>query len=270
MRLALVAVFATSLFATSRFAASAAAQDLPTTHDHGITITPDHLTTAIQETQDFWGPVRKHLLSGDCTLGDASPRTEAVAFLKSVHDGLQHRLFERTEADAQDLVLFLSHRLRSFEVYRRLRATLNDDVLTLAVVETLQKDLRDIHELPAAERDAHRTALGEKLVALVKTRGAADDKVTAAKQLVDVQLAVLKQVAATDAGKMLIDFEAKAKKLDPSVGRLLLEISTAADWVLIVREQGREIGRADFLAACAAIHELRAKQTAEISGAVKR
>ena len=266
MRLALVAVLGLFLFA----AASTQAQDLPTTHDHGITITPDHLTTAIQETQDFWGPVRKHLLSTECTIGDASPRAEAVAFLKSVHDGLHHRLFEQTEADALDLITFLGHRLRSFEVYRRLRATLADDVTTLAVIETLQRDLRDINQLPAAERSAHRTVLSDKLVGIVQSRGAADEKVAAAKQVIDLQLAVLEQIASTEAGKMMIDYEAKAKQLDPSVGRLLLEISTAADWVLITREAGREIGRADFLTACASLHELRAKQTAALPGTTAR
>jgi hypothetical protein len=265
MRLALVAVLGTSLFA-----ASAVAQDLPTTHDHGITITPDHLTNAIQESQDFWGPVRKHLLGADCTLGDPSPRTEAVTFLKSVHDGLQHRLFEQTEADADDLIVFLGHRLRSFEVYRRLRTTLNDDVLTLAVLETLRKDLREINQLPEVERAAPRAALSDKLVALVKSRGAADHTVASAKQLVDIQLAVLQSVASTEAGKMMIDFESKAKKLDTSISRLLLEISTAADWVLIVREEGREIGRTDFVTACAVLRELRTKQTAQLPGATTR
>lgn len=265
MRLALVAVLGSFLFA-----ASTQAQDLPTTHDHGITITPDHLTTAIQETQDFWGPVRKHLLSTDCTIGDASPRAEAVAFLKSVHDGLHHRLFEQTEADALDLITFLGHRLRSFEVYRRLRTTLADDVATVAVVETLQREMRDINQLPAADRPARRTALADKLVVIVKSRGTADEKVTAAKQIIDLQLTVLEQIAATDAGKMMIEFEGKAKQLDPTVGRLLLEISTAADWVLITREEGREIGRADFLTACTTLHELRAKQTAALPGTTAR
>lgn len=265
MRLALVAVLGSLLFS-----ASTQAQDLPTTHDHGITVTPDHLTIAIQETQDFWGPVRKHLLSTECTLGDASPRTEAVAFLKSVHDGLHHRLFDQTEADALDLITFLGHRLRSFEVYRRIRTTLADDVVTLAIVETLQKDLREIHQLPAVERPAHRIALNDKLVAIVKARGATEEKVVAAKQLIDLQLAVLDQIAATGAGQMMIDYEGKAKHLDPAVGRLLLEISTAADWVLITREAGREIGRADFLAACTSLHELRAKQTALLPGTTIR
>lgn len=264
MRLALLALVSFLL------AASANAQDLPTTNDHGITITPDHLTSAIQETQDFWGPVRKHLLSTDCTLGDPSPRAEAVAYLKTVHDGLHHRLFERTEADALDLITFLGHRLRSFEVYRRLRHALNDDAATLAVLETSQRELRTINVLPAAERPARLTALNDKLVQIVKNRGASEEKLVKAMQLIDLQLKIAEQVAATEAGKMLNDFEAKAEQLDPAVGLLLLEISTAADWVLIVREEGREIGRADFLQACVMLAELRTKITAAAAAATIR
>jgi hypothetical protein len=265
MRLALVAVLGSFLFA-----AATSAQDLPTTHDHGITITPDHLTSAIQETQDFWGPVRKHLLSTDCKLGDPSPRAEAVAFLKTVHDGLHHRLFERTEADALDLITFLGHRLRSFEVYRRLRHAVNDDATTLAVFETQQRELRDINLLPAAERPARISALNDQLVTLVQSRGIADEKLVQAKQIIGLQLKIADQIAATDAGKMLAEFEGKAKNLDPAVGLVLLEISTAADWVLIVRAEGSQIGRADFLQACLTLAELRTKLTAAAAAATIR
>lgn len=257
MRLALVGVVSGLLFC-----GAAGAQDLPTTHDHGITITPDHLADAIQETQDFWGPVRKHLLGAECTLGETGPRTEAVAFLKSVHDGLHERLFEKTEADAMDLITFLGHRLRMFEVYRRIRTTLADDPLTLSLVQGFQQELRGIQQLPEAERSARLQALVARLTTDMESRGVTGERLVAAGRLWTLQARVIEQIASTGAGKMMIDFENRAAHLDPQVGEVLLAISTASDWVLVVREQGKPIGCAEFLNAINEVQSLQAKQTA--------
>lgn len=257
MRLAYVGVVSGLLFC-----GAAGAQDLPTTHDHGITITPDHLADAIQETQDYWTPVRKHLLGGECKLGEAGPRTEAVAYLKSVHDGLHERLFEKTEQDAMDLITFLGHRLRMFEVYRRIRTTLADDALTLSLMQAFQHELRDIQRLPAAERDAKLQDLVGRVAAEMERHGVTGEKLVATRDLWTLQTKVIEQIAATDAGKMMITFEAEATKLNPQVGELLLYISTASDWVLVVREQGRPIGCEDFLKAVGEVQSMHAKQTA--------
>jgi hypothetical protein len=265
MRLPLVAVVSCFLFA-----ASARAQDLPTTHDHGITITPDHLTAAIQESQDFWGPVRKYLAAADCTLGDASPRAEATAFLKQIHDGLHGRLFGDSEADAMDLVLFLGHRLRGYEVYRRLHVTLADEAAMLAVLETSQRVFREINRAPAEEQPAQRTELAEKLVAELRTRGTPAEKLAEAEKLVKTLIEVNRQMSSTGAGQMLVGFEAKAKQLDQQVAALLREITIAADWVQIVRTEGVEIGRADFVKAVADLKHLRGNQTAAAEGATTR
>jgi len=252
------------------FAGVAGAQDLPTTHDHGITITPDHLADAIQETQDYWGPVRKHLLGTECKLGEVTPRTEAVAFLKSVHDGLHERLFEKTEQDAMDLITFLGHRLRMFEVYRRIRTTLGDDALTLELIGTFQRDLRQINMQPEAERPAQIQALVARLTTDMESHGVTGEKLVAAGQLWSLQIRVIEQISATEAGKMLNDFEVQASKLDQQVGELLLAISTASDWVLVVREQGRPIGCEDFLRALSDVNGLHAKQTANGKTTVTR
>jgi hypothetical protein len=243
-------------------AGTARSQDLPTTHDHGITITPDHLAAAIQESQDFWGPVRKHLLSEECTLGEPELRKEAVAFLKSIHDGLHNRLFQQTEAEAMDLVRYLGHRLRMFEVYRRLRTEIGDDAALYALIEQWEKEYRDIHELPVAERSAKVEALLASMPTAMRQHSISDAKIAAAQPLWKMQSEVLALMAATDAGRMMHDFEKQAKHLSPQVGGTLLSISTAADWVLIVREPEQSIGRLDFLKSFAVLAELRAKRTA--------
>jgi len=246
------------------------AQDLPTTHDHGITITPDHLTGAIQETSDFWGPVRKHLLSTECSLGDVETRTAALTYLKQVHDGLHDRLFQQTEVEAMDLIHFLGHRLRSFEVYRRLRATLADDALMLTLMETYQKDLRAVNQLPVSERAAKLQAMHAKLVTAMQSNGIAGEKLAAASQLWDVQTQISRQIAETGAGKMTIEFEGRATQLDTHVGGMLLHITTAADWVLVIRTEGEEIGRNHFLKASSDLEVLHSKQTAAATGNVTR
>jgi hypothetical protein len=259
-----------SLVGVLAFGSTARSQDLPTTNDHGITITPDHLTGAIQESQDFWGPVRKHLVSDACDVASADLRTAAVDFLKKVHDGLHNRLFERTEADALDLITYLGHRLRRFEVYRRLRSIIGDDAVMVVLMQNWEKEFRNIDVLPEAEKAAGVEALLTSMHDAMKKAGTADDKITAADALWKTQGAVFQQMAATGAGKMMIEFEAEAGKLDPAVIALLLDISNTADWVLIVREEGREIGREDFLKAWEQWQKHCDKQTADSKTTVNR
>lgn len=248
----------------------AQAQDLPTTHDFGITITPDDLTTSIQETQDFWGPVRKHLLSADCTLATIELRTEAAAFLKSLHDAMHDQLFGKGEPEAHDLIQYLGHRMRMFEVYRRLRTAVGDDAALVALIGTWQYELRNVHKLPAAERAAPLAALPLRMVEEMKSRGLDEQRTAEAAKLWALQADVDAKMAGTLAGAIMIDFENKAAGLDVKVAETLRHISEAADWVLIIRETGREIGRADFLAANAYLTECRGKQAAAVGGAIAR
>lgn len=242
---------------------TAAAQDLPTTHDNGITITPDILAESIQESQDFWGPVRKYLASEDCTVGDPQHRAEAVAFLKGVHDELHHRLFQQTEVEAMDLIKFLGHRIRMFEVYRRLRADIADDVALFGLIEHWEKSLRDdVHSLPAAEHPSKIEQLVVSMDEIGRKHGLTDSKIAAAAKHWKMQGQVVQQIASTGAGQFMIETSQKGKKLDLRVGEILLHISTAADWVLIVREPAQPIGRLDFLKSYASLAEIRSKLTA--------
>lgn len=249
---------------------TASAQDLPTTHDCGITITPDDLTSSIQETQDFWGPVRKHLLSQECEVGQAGPRTEAAVYLKSVHDALHDRLFGQGEEEAKDLIHYLGHRLRMFETLRRLRVAVADDAVLYALIQKWHDDLWNIHKLPEAEQVGKVDALARHMTDEMKARGLDEARVAeAAKQW--AQLATIdEKMAATAAGRMMIHFENKAADLNPQVSETLRQISEASDWVLITRETGREIGRADFLKAHSYLNECRTKQAAAVGTGVNR
>ncbi|MGC3966173.1 MAG: hypothetical protein QM775_02010 [Pirellulales bacterium] len=239
---------------------AAQAQDLPTTHDHGITIGPDQLIAGIQESTDFWGPVRVYLQSAECTYGAPADREAAVVFLKRVHDGLHKRLFESTEADAMDLVDYLAHRLRMFEVYRSIRTTVADDALTAGLIQEWEAEFRKIHTVPAADRAPQIKELLARIEGRMKGTALETEKLAAAQKLWVAQADVVEKMAATGAGTMMIDFEkAGTVELTIPVGQILLDISGAADWVLITREPAAAIGRDQFVKAYGELAELRVK-----------
>jgi hypothetical protein len=241
-------------------ASGAQAQDLPTTHDHGITVSPDHLTSAIQDSQDFWGPVRKYLVSAECSIDESARRAEAVAFLKRIHDGLHERLFNGTEAEAVDLINYLTHRVRMFEVYRKLRATTADDALLVGLIRDWEAEYRSIHKLPLDQQSVKAEALVAETIRKMQAAQLDETKVAEAGKLWKIQAAVVEQMCATEAGKMMVHFETtEGDKLSREVGSLLLTISSAADWVLITREVPSTIGRESFVKAFAELQHLRVK-----------
>ncbi|MCE9605808.1 MAG: hypothetical protein K8U03_13010 [Planctomycetia bacterium] len=247
------------------------AQDLPTTHDHGITISPDHLTGAIQDSQDFWGPVRKYLVSEECSIDEAARRAEAVAFLKRVHDGLHERLFNGTETEAVDLVDYLGHRLRMFEVYRKLRTTVGDDALLVGLIRDWEAEFRSIHKLPLAEQAAKADQLVIEMTRKMQLGKLDEAKIVEASKLWKIQASVVEKMSATHAGKMMIHFETtEGDKLAVEVGALLLTISSAADWVLITREVETSIGRDAFVKAYAELQNLRGKYETALKPAQNR
>jgi len=236
------------------------AQDLPTTHDHGITISPDHLTGAIQDSQDFWGPVRKYLVSAECSIHDQAKREEAVVFLKRIHDGLHERLFNGTETEAADLVDYLSQRLRMFEVYRKLRTTVADDAILVGLIRDWEAELRSIHKLPLDQQPAKVQLLVAEMTTKMQAAKLDDAKVVEAAKLWTIQAAVVEKMTSTSAGKMMVHFETtEGDKLTVEVGALLLTISSAADWVLITRDATASIGRDSFVKAYAEMQHLRVK-----------
>ena len=233
------------------------AQDLPTTTDHGITITPDDLTNAIQQTQDFWGPVRKLLHSEECTIAELAKRKEAAAFLKQVHDNLHTRLFEMGDEVAMDLIDYLGKRLRMYEVYRKLRATIGDDAVTYVLVDRWGYDFRVLHLLPKNEQPAKIAELLVRMNEEMKAAGVAEAKLADAAKLWTVQADVIEKMAATGAGQMMLDYERKGFALEKSVGDLLADISLSADWAQIINAPSATIGREDFVKAWSSLTESR-------------
>jgi hypothetical protein len=246
------------------------AQDLPTTTDYGITITPDDLTTAIQQSSDFWGPVGKHLGSAECKISDAAKRKEATQFLKKVHDSLHNRLFEQGDEVAMDLINYLGIRLRMFEVYRKIRATIGDDAVTYVLIDRWGYDFRVLHLLPQDQQPAKIAELLARMNEEMKAAGVDDAKAAAAAALWTVQADVIQKLAATGAGQMMLDFERQGFGLEKSVGDLLADISLAAEWAQLANVPTAEIGREDFLKAWGSLKEYRDLRSTAAQSVINR
>lgn len=249
--LACVTVFGLATVATAQ-------DQIKTTTEFGVTITPENITDAIQEQQDFWGPVRHHIGTSAFD-GDATIKTQAVEFLKVVHGELQSRLFERDEATAEDLLNYLTTRLRKFAVYRQLRSTIKNDTALAALVERWEKAHRDINGLAAEERPARVKAILILMPDEMAAFGLEKDSIQQSMQLWDLHAQCIAKMAQTSAGKMMIEYEHQAKQLDRQVGDLVRLIATAADWALITKSGAESITRADFEKAWKELTDLRAK-----------
>jgi hypothetical protein len=240
-------------------ATGAVAQDqIKTTTEFGVTITPENITDAIQEQQDFWGPVR-HYIGTAAFDGDPAIKADAVAFLKTVHGELQSRLFERDEATAQDLLEYLTMRLRKFALYRQLRGVINDDAAMVALVERWEKAHREINALAIAERPARVQAILALMPDEMAAFGISAEAVKQATPIWDLHAQCIARMSQTEAGKMMIDYERQAKQLDRRVGELVRLIAMAADWALVVKSGNEGIGRTNFEKAWKDLADLRAK-----------
>lgn len=236
------------------------AQEAETTTEFGITITTDEIAKAIEETQEFWGPVRKHIGGNDFAAADAAARKKAVEFLKTVHNELHYRLMEADEATATDLVVYLTARLRKFEIYRKLRGAIADDAALVVLVERWEHASRDLNALPEKDRPAQLQALVASMPEEMQAAGISAEKIAAAQELWTIQAACLVKMTQTLAGKKMIEFEAEAKNSEKAVADLIRSVALAADWALIVKEQDQAYTKGSFVKAWDEIASMKAKR----------
>jgi len=245
MRISTISLCCVLLAATVR----QALDDRQPTTEWGITITPTQLDDAIQETQDFWGPVKKYINGDDFAAAGPETRQQAVAFLKRVHDELYERLFERDEATAQDLLDFVALRLRKFTLYRQLRETIADDAVFVGLWERWERAQRDIHSLPEADRAPRVKATLALLPDDMTAAGLSPEKIERAMKTWDFQAQCTARMAKTEAGKVMLGFDREIKKAEPPLGDLLRAISAAADWAQITKTGEKSLTKADFIKA---------------------
>jgi hypothetical protein len=233
---------------------------LKTTTEFGITLSPDDLTDAIEETQQFWEPVHQYIGGADFDAGDPAVRKDARDFFNTVQEGLYHQLFERDEAAAQDLVDYLGLRVRKYMIYRQLRSAIGDDAAMALLVERWERANRDINALAPALRPERAAALLAMIDEEMKTIGVSTERRTAAMKIWTVQSQCVARMNGTQTGEVMIGFERKARELPRPVGEFLREVMTAADWAMICKSKRTSIGLAEFKQAWTDMKELHAQR----------
>ena len=258
MRIALVALILTALTVP----AWSQDDELKPTTEFGITIQPDQIYDAIQETQDFWSPVRHQIVNAPYIGGDATTRQQTAEFFKHVNNQLHDRMFGGDEAQALDLIDYLSTRLRVFSCYRDLRAIVADDVTFVDLKASWDKGLREANTLGP---DARATAIA----ALVKQLETEMRSAQLEPAQIEKALPVWKTVGdasarlnATGAGQMMLGFERDAKSKDVRVGELIRSVANTADWALISKSEQKLLKGSDFARAWQELEKIESPKTA--------
>jgi hypothetical protein len=218
------------------------------TTEYGITITQDEIISAIQESQEFWAGVRKHVNSDKFAVADAKLRATATKFLKDVDAKLGERLFSSDPKVAQDLLDFLANRLRKFAMYREVRGVLGNDALLCRVKEHWEMGHRGVCLKPEAEREAATKQLLSEIESMLTTAHVEPAKVAKAMGVWKNLSHNMDKLHNTGVGGMMQECETTIRLGDPKLKHLLASVARAADWALIVKTD-KPIKTADFVAA---------------------
>lgn len=239
-----------------------AQDDLQPTTELGVTVTPDDIYDSIQETTDFWPPVRAYVGGARFDVATPDAREATEVFLKQAHTFLHHQLFEKDEATAMDLIDYLSWRIRRFTFLRQMREVLNDDALLAALKDDWERLQREANDLPADKQHAAQAAIPTAMASRMNAAGVE-------KQESDQVLEMWRQIAvcidhmdATEAGQGMLGFEEQAKSLDLTTGTLIRDVVSAAEWTLIIKPKGTLAEHTDFRPAWDSLLKLRAAHTA--------
>ncbi|HWA98982.1 MAG TPA: hypothetical protein VG713_10840 [Pirellulales bacterium] len=241
-------------------AAVRADEPLRTTTEFGITITADDLGAAIQEAQDFWDPVLQYLSGNDFAEVDAETRKAVARFFVSVHEGVSQKLFDGNDDSVEDLVDYLTLRLRKFVIYRQLREAIDDDAAFAELIERWERAHRDINALAVEQRSARVEAVLGLISDEMKALGVAEERCTKAYEIWTLQSQCLARMAGTETGKMMIGFEHTARQMDRATGELIRQVASAADWAAVKKQGNSSLTLNEFKAAWAELAQLRAKR----------
>jgi hypothetical protein len=248
----------------------AQAQELQTTTEFEVTLTPTIITDGLQETQEFWVPVLRYIRSDDFTAGDAKGRKAATAFFERLHEALYKQLFEADEETARDLLDYFCLRLRKYIIYRHVREDVKNDVAMAALMDEWEKDFRDVNVLPKADREAKVEAILKALPGQMAALGVSAADSEKAMKWWKLEGKCMTRMSNTKAGALITTFEHDARQMDRPIGELLRDIASAADWALITKTGDKSISRPEFEKAWKNLAELRAKHLATTQPAEKR
>lgn len=218
------------------------------TTEFGITITQDEIISAIQESQEFWAGVRKHVTSDKFAVADTKLRVAGAKFLKDVDAKLGERLFSSDPKVAQDLLDFLAGRLRKFAMYREVRTILADDALLCRVKEHMEMGHRGVCLKPEADRAAASKQLLAEIESMLTTAHVEPAKVAKTMAVWNNLSQNMDKLHNTGVGAMMQECETVIRLGDPKLKHFLSSVARAADWALIAKTD-KPIKTADFIKA---------------------
>lgn len=228
--------------------ASASFGQAASSTEYGVTITQDEIISAIQESQEFWAGVRRHMTSDKFAVADPKLRATAAKFLKDVDAKLAERLFSNDPKVAQDLLDFLAGRLRKFHMYRKIRDIVGDDALVCRVKEHWEMGHRGVCLKPEAERAAACKQLLAETESMLTAAHLDPAKVQKTMTVWHDLCHNMDKLHNTGVGGMMQDCETVVRTGDPKLKELLAGVVRAADWALIVKTD-KPVKTADFIVA---------------------
>lgn len=248
----------------------APAQELQTTTEFEVKLTPEMITDGLTETQEFWVPVLRYIRSDEFTAGDAKGRKAATAFFERLHEALYKQLFEADEETARDLLDYFCLRLRKYIIYRHIRDEVKSDLAMATLMDEWEKDFRDVNVLPKDQREAKVEAILKSLPGQMAALGISASDSEKAMKWWTFEGKCMTRMSNTKAGALITTFEHDARQMDLSIGVLLRDIASAADWALITKKGDKCISRAEFEKAWKNLAELRTKHLTMTQPAEKR
>ena len=243
--------------------ASKGEEAIQTTTEFGITITPEAIYDAIQETGDFWPAVRSYLTDEECSLDEPAVCRQAAAVIKRVNRYLYDRLFGGDDESAYDLIDYVAARLRANLVYRRMRDTLQDDAALVRTKAHWEQTHRLRRQLPG-DRAKDVEDVVTKMRDVMQSLGIDSDRVDEALLQWECLAQIENRRDSTGTGRQMLEFEKEIIEGDQNLAELMGSILAASDWAQITKSEKHLVKRRDFIEACQALARLeREDRTAQ-------
>ena len=239
-----------------------AADAILTTTELGVTVTSKELFDSLNESNNLWPTIQRHMLSDSFTTGDAATRKEAAAVISDVRSQLHDRLFGQDEAAAEDLLNYVAWSLRRARFYRELREVIGDPTAMNRLRDTWQQAYRT-HVAPDKVYDVGPllTAVRPQLECLELPA----DKHARSLELFELIGACAARMEATAAGQLIRQVDRDLG--DTPTGDLVRKVVAAADWAAIIKPADVVARKKHFLVAW---DELHAQPDASSTSAIGR
>jgi hypothetical protein len=226
-----------------------AADAILTTTELGVTVTSKELFDSLNESNNLWPTIQRHMLSDSFTTGDPATRKEAAAVISDVRSQFHDRLFGQDEAAAEDLLNYVAWSLRRARFYRELREVVGDPAAMNRLRDTWQQAYRT-HVAPDKEYDV--TPLLAAVRPQLDRLELPAEKHARSLELFELIGACAARMEATAAGQLIRQVDRDLG--DTPTGDLVRKVVAAVDWTSIVKPADVVARKKHFLAAWDELH----------------